>query len=559
MKNIEENNHPNPLDEMPEDSSGDKKPEDSLSDEEEEEILFPFGEEESEPSPPPPKRTFSFLRLFIGALLLGAAFLLGYYTQPEQFGRVKGEVKKYASIAREKAEPAKEKVTEYIESKISREQKGAAPEEHSQEPGTTGQRKIKYWQSPMNPSYTSDKPGKSPMGMDLVPVYEDEVGAGKGIRISPTMAQNIGVKTDIVKKRSLTREIRTVGRLTYDERKVTHIHTKYEGWIEKLHVDFTGQEVNKDDLLVEIYSPELVSTQEELLLALKYNQILKDNPFTEISQGSKDLLASTRRRLELFDVPHHQIEELIQNQKITKTMHIHSPDLGFVIKKDALQGMYVKPGMSLYTIADLSNIWVLADIYEYELPWIKIGQPVEMNLAYFPGKKFTGKITFIDPFLEPKTRTIKVRMEFDNPDWELKPDMYANVTLKSVIEKSTVAVLEEAVIRSGEKDIVLVLNKGGGFESREVILGAQAGNYYQVLKGLKAGEEVVTSSGFLIDSESRLKEAISKMQKETSPKGKRETKNSMESMNEISSPDQKKKIILRNDESPDKNLGDVPN
>ncbi|MCH8208924.1 MAG: efflux RND transporter periplasmic adaptor subunit [Nitrospinae bacterium] len=363
----------------------------------------------------------------------------------------------------------------------------------------------------MDPTYIRDKPGKSPMLMDLVPVYEDEMEDG-GIRINPTITQNIGVKTEKVKFRKLTRTIRTIGRLTYDERKVTHIHTKYEGWIEKLHVDFTGQKVAKDDLLMEIYSPELVSTQEELLLALKYSESFKENPYPEITLGADRLLKSTERKLRLFDVPEHQIETLKRTKKISKTMHIHSPVKGFVIHKTALQGMYIKPGMSLYTIVDLSNIWVLADIYEYELPWVKIGQPVKMELPYYPGKEFRGKVTYIDPFLEAKTRTIKVRMEFENINWELKPEMYSNVILESVIAKNSVAVPEESVIHSGEKDLVVIVNKSGGFESREVTLGAAADGYYQVLKGLKGGEEVVTSSHFLLDSESSLKEGFLKLE-----------------------------------------------
>jgi RND family efflux transporter MFP subunit len=326
------------------------------------------------------------------------------------------------------------------------------------------------------------------------------------------------VKTEKIKKRTLTREIRTVGILTYDERKVTHIHTKYKGWVEKLYVDFTGQEVKKDDLLAEVYSPELVSTQEELLVAMKYNQSLKDSPFTEIGKGAERLFESTKRRLELFDVPEHQIEQLIREKKITKTLHIHSPFRGFVVKKEASQGMFIQPGTSLYTIADLTNIWVLADVYEYELPWIKIGQKAEMNLSYFPGKKFQGKVTYIDPFMDSKTRTLKVRMEFDNPAWKLKPNMYANVTLKSAIAKKSIAVPEEAVIHSGEKETVIVQNSSGGFDSRVLTLGAQANGYYQVIKGLKAGENVVTSSSFLLDSESRLKDALSKLQAEKKDK-----------------------------------------
>ena len=395
----------------------------------------------------------------------------------------------------------------------------------------------------MNPSYIKDKPGKSPMGMDLIPVYEDQAGQDEQvIRINPTITQNIGVKTEIIKIRNLSRSIRTIGRLTYDERKVMHVHTKYEGWIEKMHVDYTGKEVKKDELLMEIYSPELLSTQEELLLALKYSESFKDNPFPEITLGADRLLNSTRRKLELLDVPKHQIDTLIKDKKISKTMHIHSPVDGFVINKPAVHGMHIQPGMALYTIADLSNIWVLADIYEYELPWVKIGQPVKMELPYYPGREFRGKVTHIDPYLESKTRTIKLRMEFDNKNGELKPEMYSNVTLESVIDKKTVAVPEEGVIRSGERDIVVLLTKSGGFQSREVKLGAAADGYYQVLQGLEGGEEVVVSSNFLLDSESRLREGILKLE-ETAPKPLPDMKLKM---NETST-NGRKTIILRED------------
>jgi len=437
------------------------------------------------------------------AVILFLVFLIGHLTRPELIENTGKTLKQWTSLAFEKVEPFKEKIEEKVTELVDKETAG------TEKSG----RKIKYWKAPMTPGFTSDKPGKSPMGMDLVPVYEDEEGTkSDGFRISPTMVQDIGVKTEIVKNRVLTREIRTVAILTYDERVVTHIHTKYKGWVEKLHVDFTGQEVAKDELLAEIYSPELVSTQEELLVAMKYKESLEKSPFTEIGQGADRLFKSTKRRLELFDVPEHQIEALIRDKKITKTLHIHSPYRGFVIKKEASEGMFVKPGMSLYTIADLSKIWVMADIYEYELPWIKIGQKAEMSLSYYPGKKFHGKVTFIDPFMDPKTRTLKVRMEFKNPKWKLKPDMYANVILKSTISKKAVAVPEEAVIHSGERNIAIVRLPDGGFDSRQLTLGPQAEGYYQVLKGLKAGETVVTSSSFLLDSESNLREALDKLQ-----------------------------------------------
>jgi len=483
----------------------------------EEEILFPY-EPVSERNEEIQRRQiqFNLANLLTLFLIVMGFYFLGYWTSPEKFEQTAQTLEEMFFMSKEKMGPVKDKVVDYVETKTQRPLKGEATEtpveEGQSEKPAVPKRKIKYWQAPMNPSYISDQPGKSPMGMDLVPVYEDEVGEPGKIKISPATTQNIGIKTEKVRRKTLTREIRTVGNLTYDERKIHHIHTKYGGWIEKLYVDFTGKEVKENSLLLDIYSPELVSTQEELLLALQYVDSLEDSPFPEVKKGSERLLETTKRRLKLFDVPDHQIQELIKTQKIKKNLHVHSPARGFVIKKNALHGMYVQPGTTLYMIADLSNIWVMADIYEYEVPWVKVGQEAEMSLSYFPGKKFKGKITYIDPFLDPKTRTLKVRMEFANPKWELKPDMYANIKLKSVIAKSGIAVPEQAVIRSGAKDLVIIKNSKGSFESREVSLGVQAEGYYQVLKGLRKGEEVVVSSQFMIDSESRLMEALGKLQ-----------------------------------------------
>lgn len=466
---------------------------------------------------------------FVGLILIaGATFFLGHFTSPEQLDDSLQKIKTWAEMTSAEIPPLVEEIENYIDAKFKKNPQErrsfGATSGSSQESGTVPERKIKYWQAPMNPGFISDKPGKSPMGMELIPVYEGPSADGQ-IRINPTMVQNIGVKTETIKRRILKHEIRTVGNLTYDERMVHHIHTKYAGWIEKLHVNFTGQEVKENDVLLEIYSPELVSTQEEFVLAMKYRESLADNPFPEISQGANSLLESARRRLELFDVPEHQIEELVRTKKVTRTLHIHSPVRGFVIKKDVLHGMHVMPGKSLYMIADLSNIWVMADIYEYELAWVKLDQEVEMTLSYFPEKKFKGKVTYIDPFLDSKTRTLKVRMEFNNPIWELKPGMYANVILKSTITKSGLAVPEEAVIHSGEKELVVVQNKSGGFETREVSLGVKAGSYYQVFTGLKNLEKVVVSSNFLIDSESKMKEALRKMESKFSKRNTMPIKN----------------------------------
>jgi multidrug efflux pump subunit AcrA (membrane-fusion protein) len=373
---------------------------------------------------------------------------------------------------------------------------------------TTVQRdkKILYWKAPMDPNYISDEPGKSPMGMDLIPVYEGaDDGAEPGtVSIDPVIAQNIGVRTAEVKRMTLTKSLRTIGRVDYDEKRVYHVNTKVDGWIEKLYVDYTGQEVGKGDRLLEIYSPKLVAAQEEYLLARQYGETIS-------GVGRDSISGLSRRRLELWDVPEAQIKELEERGTVTRTLRIDSPVTGIVTKKSIQEGMYVKPGMLLYTIADISRVWVYADIYEYEIPWIKVGQKAEMTLVSYPGKVFKGKVTFIYPFMEAKTRTNKVRLEFANPGFKLKPDMYANVTLYSVVSRSAVAVPAEAVIRSGERNIVLVARGGGKFSPRPVTLGVEAGGYYEVRAGLEEGDEVVISAQFLIDSESRLKEAITKM------------------------------------------------
>ena len=389
------------------------------------------------------------------------------------------------------------------------------------------ERKVKYWQAPMDPTYIRFEPGQSPMGMDLISIYEvDDADAtdkeAGTVKIDPITVQTIGVRTHAVERMELERELRTIGRVDYDETRVHNVHTKVEGWIEKLYIDTTGQEVKKNDYLLEIYSPTLVSAQEEYLLSLKHKGKINE-------VGRESISDLSRRRLELWDVPAHQIEELETQGIVKRTLHIHSPATGIIIDKPVTEGMYTKPGTRLYTIADISKVWVYVDIYEYELPWIKKGQLAEMTLASYPGKIFKGEITFIYPFMESKTRTNKVRLEFDNTRGELKPDMYANVTLKSVISKDAIAVPTEAVIKSGGRNIVIISKGGGTFAPRAVTVGAEGsaptgsgptgitkqettdGNYYEIIEGLSEGEIVVTSAHFLIDSESRLKEAIGKM------------------------------------------------
>ena len=366
------------------------------------------------------------------------------------------------------------------------------------------ERKIKYWVAPMDPNYISDKPGKSPMGMDLVPVYEDGTGDNESvIVIDPTVVQNMGILTTPVEIRSLGKEIRTLGLVDYDETRFTHIHTKVKGWIESLYIDYTGQKVYKGQPLLDIYSPELVSTQEEYLTALANK---KSN-----NTGAAALLRSTRERLSNWDVTPEQIEELERTGKVNKVMTIYSPFNGIVVEKMATEGMNVTEGMNLYAIADLMKVWVYADIYEYVLPWLEDGLEAEMTLSYIPGKVFKGSVAYVYPFLDSKTRTIKVRLEFDNYDEKLKPGMYANILIKTAKREKTVVVPRESVIHSGEREIVFVKVGKGKYEPREITLGAQGeGGYYEVISGLKGGEQVVTSGQFMLDSESSLREAVLK-------------------------------------------------
>ena len=377
------------------------------------------------------------------------------------------------------------------------------------------ERQVLFYRNPMNPEITSPLPAKDEMGMDYIPVYaEDDTGADEPagtVKIDPVTAQNIGVRTAVAKKQALSRNIRTVGRVDYNEELITRLHPKTEGWIEKLFIDKTGEQVRKDTILLGIYSPQLVSSQQEYLLALKGLETLKDSAFEDIRRGAEEMVSTSRERLELLDVPEHQIKELEQELKIKKTLHIHSPFTGVVLKVGAREGQYVTPQTELYMLADLSKLWVIADIYEDELPWVRIGDGVEIQLAGIPGRTFTGRLTYIYPYADSKTRTVKVRLEFDNPDLLLKPDMFANVTIQTQSQEDAVVIPSEAVVRSGMREQVFVARGEGKFEPREVKLGVGSGGMVQILEGITAGEEVVTSSQFLIDSESKLREATAKM------------------------------------------------
>ena len=372
-----------------------------------------------------------------------------------------------------------------------------------------GEREILYWYDPMHPAYKSDKPGVAPdCGMQLVPKYADEAEAMKDmppgtVMLSAEKQQLIGVRTSQVRRERLLRTIRTVGRLEADETKIARVHVKVAGWVEEVFVDFVGKLVKKGQPLFTLYSPELVSTQREYLIARRGNKYLGDSPYQEVAQGAESLLRAARARLELWDISEEQIQKLEETGEVTRTMTLYSPLEGFVTQRNLYPRVYVTPEAELYEVADLSTMWVYVDIYEYEVSYVQVGQAATMRLSYFPGKTYSGRVTYVYPTLDPKTRTIRVRLEFPNPDFGLKPEMYADVELKVDYGVQTL-VPSEAVLDSGVRQIVFLAQPGGFFEPREVQVGSRLENQYIILSGLNVGETIVTSGNFLIDSESRL-------------------------------------------------------
>ena len=377
----------------------------------------------------------------------------------------------------------------------------------------SGDRKIKFYKSSMNPSEIGSGPRKDSMGMDMVPVYEDEAAATESsiIAIDSTTTQTMGIRTATVTRGPLRRLIRTVGVIDYNETTLADVTTKFKGWVEKLYVNATGQLVMRGDPLFEIYSPEIYSAQREYLLVLEQG--------TNAS-GGDSLRPSTLRKLKFLDISDEQIAELERTREPSKTVRIVAPQDGFVMEKMVVEGQMVEPGMKMYRLADLGLVWVQAQIYEQDLPYIQLGQEVTVTLSYLSDREFRGRVTYIYPNIDEKTRTARVRMEFHNPGYFLKPGMFATVQVVSQLDPSALLVPDMAILRSGEKNTVFVALEEGKFEPRTVTLGSQAENdMYQVLSGLKEGERIVTSGQFMLDSESQLREAIQKMLQPKSPGG----------------------------------------
>lgn len=380
-------------------------------------------------------------------------------------------------------------------------------------PYRTFERKVLYWYDAMNPERRYDHAGKAPDGMDLVAKYADEQSASTtiGALSIPTGQQQLmGVRTALVERETLTRDVTTSGQVAADETKIAHIHVKVNGFVENVFVDFIGQTVRKGQPLFTMYSPDLVATQEEFLIAKRGQRTLAASPFAEVSQGSESLLRSARERLKLWDISDKQIEKLDQTGEVNRTLTFYSPVSGYVMDRKAFPQTSATPDTELYTISDLSTIWVNADIFEYEAPWVRLGQHAQMELSYYPGRKWNGRISFIYPTVDPTTRTIKVRLEFSNPGLQLKPGMFANVALK-ISYGNQIVIPQEAVLDSGQEQTVFVVHEGS-FQPRKITTGVKLEGRVVVLSGLRAGETVVTSGNFLIDSESRLKSAMTSMQ-----------------------------------------------
>ncbi len=381
----------------------------------------------------------------------------------------------------------------------------------AQASGAAGGRKLLFYRSPMDPKVTSPTPRKDEMGMDYVPVYSDKVG-GSGataatglatVGIDPQRQQLIGLRTAPVVQGPVGGSWRTVGRVAVDETRLHHVALKFSGFIEQVFVDYVGKPVRAGEPLFSIYSPDVASAEEEYLLALR----TRDSLGAGATEAGDELVTAARERLKLWDIPEAEIRRLERTRKAQRTVTLYTPMSGVVTKKDAVMGHRVAEGDMPYEITDLSQVWVLADAYESDLGRVRLGMPATLTLQAFPGKEFTGKVIFIDPILDPKTRTAKVRLAFPNPTGELRPEMFGEVTLRTPSRKG-LSIPTDAIIDSGTRKVVFVALGEGKFRPQEVRIGATDGDRSEVLEGLRAGDEVVTRANFLVDSESRLRASL---------------------------------------------------
>ncbi|NMM12818.1 MAG: efflux RND transporter periplasmic adaptor subunit [Rhodoferax sp.] len=379
--------------------------------------------------------------------------------------------------------------------------------------GDTGKKepKLLYYRNPMGLPDTSPTPKKDPMGMDYIAVYageqdEDPIAANQ-IKISTEKVQKLGVRTETAQLRTLDRTVRAAGRIEPDERRLFTISPKFEGYVERLYVNVTGQPVGKGQPLFEVYSPELVSAQREYAIAAQGVESLKESG-AQTQAGMKQLAESSLQRLKNWDISPEQVKALATSGEAKRTLTFRSPVAGIVIEKKAVQGMRFMPGEALYQVADLSSVWVVADVFEQDIGLVKSGARAKVNINAYPDKVFKGDVTYVYPTLKAETRTVAVRVELANPGLLLKPGMFAQVELSTSAKGKVVTVPVSAVIDSGTRQIVLIQQSEGRFEPREVKLGSRSDNYVEVLDGVRDGEQVVVAANFLIDAESNLKAAV---------------------------------------------------
>jgi RND family efflux transporter MFP subunit len=376
-------------------------------------------------------------------------------------------------------------------------------------------RKVLFYRNPMNPAITSPVPAKDEMGMDYVPVYADQAkspaAVGTTVQVQPVVVQNMNVTTAEVRRQDLTQQIRTVGYLDYDQERMVSVTSKYSGYVEKAFVNYLGQPVRRGQALFEIYSPELVQTEQELASALGYvRRMSKASP--EAQARARDLVEAARSRLRYWDITPGQIDRLETTGKVLRTLTLVSPASGTVMKRmEGLEGMAVKPGMELLHIADIRSLWLTVQVYENQFPWLNVGSPAKIQITYFPGETFAGRVRYIEPQVSEKTRTVALTLEVPNPDERLRAGMYATVEFSPVMARNALTIPAQAVIRTGERNVVVVALGDGRFDARDVQLGAQGNGLVEVKSGLSDGDKVVTSAQFLIDSESNLQAAIQKM------------------------------------------------
>lgn len=356
---------------------------------------------------------------------------------------------------------------------------------------------ILYWVAPMDPSFKSDKPGKSPMGMDMVPYYADDVGSGDAVTISSTVENNLGVRTATAKRRTLWRRIEATGYVGFDETRISHINIRTKGWITKLLVNAEGERVLKDELLFELYSPELVNAQKEYLQALR--------------RGDERLKSGADEKLRALGMIRTEIIKLAHRGSASENIQVVAPQDGVVSFLGVREGMYIQPNTTIMSLADLSSVWLQAEVFESQADWVAAGQAAEARLNYMPGEVFSGQVDYVYPILDPKTRTLRVRLHFDNPGEQLKPNMYAQVSIYGKLQPNALSIPLEALIRAPYRDRVVVSLGDGKFRVHEVMTGMESGEWVEIIAGIEEGDKIVTSAQFLLDSEASLVGSIRRL------------------------------------------------